>query len=160
MLQVCFSVISGTINPGNGLTYIHVSLSGHRIIQSHFSVDSYHEEEVCFGRIRMRGLLGTEDFPCIPVSTGILSNTGPGTCQTPKRPSDWNWHCQETVWHTAWRSTTRNSHPKKIRDRFRLYIQNIFSVFQLLICTGIHFLKWIAGEEILELKIGHNNSMN
>lgn len=92
-------------------------------IQSHFSINSYHKKEVCFGRIRIKRLAGeVRTFPCVPVSTGILSNNpGPGMCQTTERPRDWDLHCQETVWHTAWHFATRNSHPK-IRDRFRLYI--------------------------------------
>lgn len=37
------------------------------IIQSHFSVNSYHKKEVCFGRIRIKRLAGgSEDFSLCP----------------------------------------------------------------------------------------------
>lgn len=111
------------------------------IIRSHFSVNSHHKKKVCFGRIRIKRFVGeVRTFPCVPVSTGILSNNpGPEMCQTTERPRDWDLHCQETVWYTAW--PPPGIHILKIRDRFRLYNQNTFSIFQSLICTGIHCLK-------------------
>lgn len=122
------------------------------IIQSHFSIDSYHKKEVCFGRI------GNERC-AREVRLFLVSQWARGSCQTTQgqepakllrgQVTEISSARRQCVCHTA----TRNSHPKH-------HPKYIFCFSATNMYRHSLFKVKIAGEENLELKIGHSNSMN